>query len=382
MLVWRQLRRLLSGKWRHKAQPAAYAAGTLQAQGHRRALQDLRGRIIKAARLHVCGKPFQIDDVPVPEVKEGQTLVKVVASYVCSSDIGLVKRERPWAKMPMIPGHNVTGSIEKVGPNVAGFKKGDMVAVYGAWGCGECEFCRQGDEQFCDPRKWVGFGPDGGYAQYLLVPEQRHLIKIGELSPYDVAPLLDAGLTAYRAIKQALPLPHPGAFIEILGIGNIGYYAVQIAKVLSPTSEVIAVDVLQDRLQLAAGLGSDHQILADSSAVKDIREISGADGVSVIVDTVGSDATLAIAAQTAGKRAVIALVGLAGGRIPKLPGECRVANSVWGTISEMNELLALYAEGKIKCQIKRFALDSINEVFQLIQTKQLQEQAVITPQVT
>jgi propanol-preferring alcohol dehydrogenase len=329
--------------------------------------------------LHEYGKPFQIDDISMPEVKNGQTLVKVVASYVCSSDIGLVKRERPWAKMPMIPGHNVTGLIEEVGPNVAGFKVGDMVAVYGAWGCGQCRLCLQGDEQLCDPKKWVGFGPDGGYAEYMLVPQQRHLLKIDNLNPYDVAPLLDAGLTAYRAIKQAQPLLYSGASIAIIGVGNIGYYAVQIAKALNPQTKVIAVDVLQERLALAAMLGSDYQILADSSAAKDIREISGADGVQLIVDTVGSDATLALATQTAGKRSAIAIVGLAGGKTPKLPGECSAASSIWGTISEMKELLALYASGKIKCQIKRFPLDQINDVFKLIEAKQIQEQVVITP---
>jgi propanol-preferring alcohol dehydrogenase len=334
---------------------------------------------VKAARLHEYGKPFQIDDIPTPQVKGSETLVKVAASYVCGSDIGLVKRKRPWAKMPMIPGHNVTGYIEEIGPDVSGFKKGDAVAVYGAWGCGVCRLCRQGDEQLCDPKKWVGFGPDGGYAEYLHVPAQRHLINIDRLDPYDVAPLLDAGLTAYRAVKQALPLLYPGAAIAILGVGNIGYYAVQIAKVLYPKAKVIAVDVLQERLSLAAQLGSDYQVLADSSAVADIREISGADGVQVIIDTVGSGVTLAVAAQTAGKRSAIAIVGLGGGSIPKLPGECSVSSSVWGTLSEMKELLQLYRDGKIKCQIKRFPLASINEVFQLIETKRIQEQAVITP---
>jgi len=334
---------------------------------------------MKAARLHEYGKPFQIDDIPTPKVKDGETLVKVVASYVCSSDIGLVKRERPWAKMPMIAGHNVTGVIEDIGPDVSGFKKGDAVAVYGAWGCGQCTLCKQGDEQLCDPRKWVGFGPDGGYAEYMLVPAQRHLIKIDGLDLHEVAPLLDAGLTAYRAVKQALPLLYPNATVSILGVGNIGYYAVQIAKVLEPQAKVIAVDVLQERLGLAAMLGSDYQVLADSRAVVDIREISGADGVQVIVDTVGSDATLALAAQTAGKRSAIAIVGLGGGSIPKLPGECSTYSSIWGTLGEMKKLVTLYRDGKIQCDIKRFPLDSINEVFKLIQAKQLQQQAVIAP---
>ena len=335
---------------------------------------------MKAARIHWPGKPFQIDEVPTPQVKGGQTLIKVVASYVCSSDIDLVKRERSWAKMPMIPGHNVTGIIEDIGPDVTGFKKGDVVAVYGAWGCGVCHLCRQGDEQLCDPKKWVGFGVDGGYAEYLLVPEQRHLIKIDELDPFEVSPLLDAGLTAYRAIKQNLALLYPGASIAVLGVGNIGYYAVQIAKVLNPEAKVTAVDILQERLSLAVKLGSDYQVEAGSKAAKKLREISApGGGVQVIIDTVGSNKTLEMAAQIAGKRSSIAIVGLAQGSIPRLPAECRISNSIWGTYNEMRELLSMYSNRKIKCMIKRFPLDSINDVFQLIETKQLQEQAVITP---
>jgi propanol-preferring alcohol dehydrogenase len=279
----------------------------------------------------------------------------------------------------MIPGHNVTGSIEKIGPIVTGFEKGDMVAVYGAWGCGKCRLCRQGDEQLCDSHKWVGFGIDGGYAEYLKVPAQRHLIKIDNLNPLEVAPLLDAGLTAYRPIKQTLPLLYPGAAIEILGSGNIGYYAIQLAKVMSPGAKVIAVDVSPDRLRLAAILGADYQVEGNNGAVETIRKVTGLEGVQVIIDTVGSTETLKIAAETAGKQSAIVLVGLAGGVVPKLPGECSISNSVWGTYNELKELLTLYADGKIQVQIKCFPLDRINEVFEQMEAKQLQEQVVITP---
>jgi len=329
--------------------------------------------------LHEWGKPFQIDDVPIPDIKGEETLVKVAGCYVCSSDRGLIKGRNRSTPLPMIPGHNVTGSIEKIGPIVTGFKKGDMVAVYGAWGCGTCRLCRQGDEQLCDSHKWVGFGTDGGYAEYLKVPAQRHLIKIDNLNPLEVAPLLDAGLTAYRPIKHTLPFLYPGAAIEILGSGNIGYYAIQLAKVMSPGAKVIAVDVSPDRLRLAAILGADYRVEGNNGAVETIRKITGLEGVQVIIDTVGSTETLKIAAETAGKQSAIVLVGLAGGVVPKLPGECSLSNSVWGTYKEMNELLSLYADGKIQVQIKCFPLDRINEVFEQMEAKQLQEQVVITP---
>jgi propanol-preferring alcohol dehydrogenase len=334
---------------------------------------------MKAARLHEWGKPLQIDDIPVPEIKAGETLVKIAGSYVCTSDLGLIKGRNYSLPLPMIPGHNVTGRIEEIGPLVTSFKKGDMVAIYGAWGCGKCRLCRQGDEQLCDSKRWFGFGVDGGYAEYVRVQSQRHLIKIGDLNPFDVSVLLDAGLTAYRAIKQTLHLLYPGAIIEILGSGNIGYYAIQIARVMSPGAKIIAVDISNERLKLATKLGADYCVEADTKAVKKIREINDKDGAQVIIDTVGSTETLKIAADTAGKKSSVVMVGLAGGVIPELPGECSFASSIWGTYNEMKELLSLYADNKIKCQTKCFALERINEVFELMETKQIQEQAVITP---
>ena len=334
---------------------------------------------MKAACLYEWGKPLKLEEVPVPEVTGDGVLVRVVGSYVCSSDIGLLSSRHRSSILPFIPGHNVTGRIEETGPMVTGFSKGDMVAVYGAWGCGNCRLCRQGDEQLCDMKNWVGFGINGGYAEYLYLPHQRHLINIQTLNPLEVAPLLDAGLTAYRAVKHGLPLLYPGAAIEILGSGNIGYYAVQLAKILGQGATVIAVDVSLERLGLAARLGADCLIEADSKAVENIRKITGQEGVQVIVDTVGNNDTLRIAAETAGKKSAIFLVGLGGGTIPRLPGECSIANSIWGTYNEMKELLVLYKEGKLQCAIKTFPLDRINEVLQLMQTKQLHEQVVITP---
>jgi propanol-preferring alcohol dehydrogenase len=279
----------------------------------------------------------------------------------------------------MIPGHNVTGRIEDIGPLVTGFKKGDMVAIYGAWGCGKCRLCRQGDEQLCDSKRWLGFGVDGGYAEYVRVSSQRHLIKIGNLNPFDISVLLDAGLTAYRSIKQTLHLLYPNAAIVILGSGNIGYYAIQVARAMSPCAKIIAVDISNERLKLANKIGADYCVEANNEAVEKIREINGKEGAKVIIDTVGSRDTLKLAAGTAGKKSSIVMVGLAGGVIPELPGECSFASSVWGTYNEMKELLSLYADNKIKCQIKCFTLDRINEVFKLMEAKQLTEQAVITP---
>lgn len=336
---------------------------------------------MKAARLYEYGRPLHIEDVSVPDVKKEGVLVRIAGSYVCSSDLGLIRgTHRPAnVKLPMIPGHNNTGFVEEMGSNVTGLEKGDPVAVFGGWGCGYCRLCRQGEEQLCSMRKWVGFGIDGGYAQYLRVPVQRHLIKLDKLDPVEVAPLLDAGLTPYRAIKKMTPYLYPGAVAVIIGIGNIGYFAVQMAKTVSLGIKIIAVDVADDRLKLASELGADYVVNARRDAAENIRKLIGGEGAQAIIDTVGSNDTLKTAIAVAAKKSIVVLVGLAGGLLPRLPSECVVTNSIWGSYTELKEVLALATAGKIRCQIERFPLDCINEVFQLIERKQIQGQAVITP---
>ena len=174
------------------------------------------------ARLHEYGKPLQIDEVPIPEVKGDEVLVRIAGSYVCSSDLDLMSGRVPGIRLPLTLGHNNAGYLEQVGPDVPDFlKEGTSVAVFGGWGCGHCRFCRQGEEQLCGLTTWVGFGVDGGYAQYLHVPAHRHLIKLNELDPIETAPLIDAGLTPYRAVKLTLPYLYPGSAAVILGVDEL-----------------------------------------------------------------------------------------------------------------------------------------------------------------
>jgi len=338
---------------------------------------------MKAARLYEYGKPLQIEDVPVPEVKGCEVLLRIAGSYVCSSDLDLISGVTPVARLPLTLGHNSAGYIEQVGPDVPDLKKGDPVAVFGGWGCGLCRFCQQGEEQLCSLTTWVGFGVDGGYAQYLRIPAHRHLIKLNKLDPVEAAPLIDAGLTPYRAIKKILPYLYPGSAAVILGVGNLGNFALQIMKAIAPGIRVIAVEVTDDRLQLGSELGADHVVDGRGEAANEIRKLTGEEGAQAIIDTVGSDGTLKTTAATVGRKGIIMLVGLAGGTLPYsflgLPSECVVTSSVWGSYTELEETLALAAAGKVLVRIQRFPLEEINDVFHLLEKGQVKGQAVITP---
>jgi len=338
---------------------------------------------MKAARLYQFNEPLKIEEVTPRQVKSGEVLVKVTGAYVCTSDLDIISGHIPEIKLPLTLGHNNAGYVEQVGQGVPDFKKGDAVAVFGGWGCGSCRFCRQGEEQLCSLTRWVGFGVDGGYAEYLHVPSPRHLIKLDKLEPVDAAPLLDIGLTPYRAVKLTLPHLYPGSAAVIIGVGNIGYFAVQIMKAISPGASVIAVDVRDDRLELASQLGADWVIDGRGKAADEIKKITGGEGAQAVIDTVCSNDTLGLASAAVGRKAIIMLLGLAGGTLPysflALPAECVLTNSVWGTYNELEEVLALAAAGKIKADIQRFPLKDINAVFSSIRKGQLEKQAVITP---
>jgi propanol-preferring alcohol dehydrogenase len=338
---------------------------------------------MKAARLYQFNEPLKIEEVAPRQVKSGEVLVKVTGAYVCTSDLDIISGHIPGIKLPLTPGHNNAGYVEQVGQDVPDFKKGDAVAVFGGWGCGSCRFCRQGEEQLCSLTRWVGFGVDGGYAEYLHVPSYRHLIKLDKLEPVEAAPLIDVGLTPYRAIRSTLPHLYAGSAAVIIGVGNIGYFAVQIMKAISPGANIIAVDVRDERLKLASQLGADWVIDGRGKAADEIKRITGGEGAQAVIDTVCSDDTLGLASAAVGRKAIIMLLGLAGGILPysflALPAECVLANSVWGTYNELKEVLALAAMGKIKADIKRFPLKDINDVFSGMRKGRIEGQAVITP---
>jgi len=190
-------------------------------------------------------------------------------------------------------------------------------------------------------------------------------------------------LTPYRAIKKTLPFLHSGSAAVILGVGNLGNFAVQIMKAIGPSVTVIAVEVKDDRLQLASELGADHVVDGRGEAAVEIKKLTGGEGAKAIIDTVGSDGTLKTAAAVVGRKGIIMLMGLAGGTLPYsflgLPSECVVTNSVWGSYTELEELLSLAASGKVHTRIQRFSLKDINEVFHILKKGQTQGQPVIIP---
>ncbi|HXT84330.1 MAG TPA: alcohol dehydrogenase catalytic domain-containing protein, partial [Verrucomicrobiae bacterium] len=261
-------------------------------------------KTIVSARIHQYQKPLSLDNVSIPNVtRDDEVLVKVGAAGLCHSDLHLINGE--WKNviplhLPKTPGHEIAGWVEETGkavpPNL--IQSGDLVAVFGGWGCGTCFFCKNGDEQMCNFAKWPGLSSfDGGYSEYVLVPSYRFVIRVERkygTNPENLAPLTDAGLTPYRAIKKVKHLLGPGKNIAILGIGGLGSYGVQYAKILGGGSTVIALDRSDEKLDLAKKCGADRTInLKDTTNIKEqVKEITAEKGIDVVIDCVGLDETI------------------------------------------------------------------------------------------
>ncbi len=196
---------------------------------------------MKAYQLTAWQTPPEMREVPVPEPGPGEVLVKVGGAGACHSDLHLM--EWPEGTMdfdlPFTLGHENAGWVEALGAGVEGLEEGEAVAVYGPWGCGRCRACRLSAENYCERQAEIGafgggLGLDGGMAEYMLVPHSRLLLPLGELDPRDAAPLSDAALTPYHAIKRSLHLLVPGSTAVVIGVGGLGHMGVQILRALSP----------------------------------------------------------------------------------------------------------------------------------------------------
>ena len=193
---------------------------------------------MKAFQLVGYQKPPELREVPVPEPGPGQVLLKIGGAGACHSDLHLMEAPagtRPF-RFPFTLGHENAGWVAKLGPGAAGYSLGDPVLVYGPWGCGHCLNCRMGMENYCENAeegRAGGLGRDGGMASYLVVPSTRFLVPLGALDPRDAAPLTDAALTSYHAVKRSLHLLGPGATAVVIGVGGLGQMAVQLLRALS-----------------------------------------------------------------------------------------------------------------------------------------------------
>ena len=319
---------------------------------------------MKAAVARAYGQPLQIEQVPVPAVGPGQILVQVAACGVCHTDLHALNGDWPVrATLPLIPGHEGVGTVVAVGADVTQVQTGDRVGV--PWlhtACGHCEYCLTGWETLCQAQQNTGYSVPGSYAEYLLA-DPNYVAHLPEnLSFEAAAPLLCAGLTVYKGLKETEV--KPGQWVVISGIGGLGHLAVQYAKAMG--MRVAAVDVQDDKLALAQSVGADLVVNATTAdAVAVVQEkIDGAHGVLV---TAASPPAFAQGVAMLRRRGTLALVGLPAGDFPLnifdvvLTGKT-VRGSIVGTRQDLVESLAFAATGQVKVHYHLDRLENINQV--------------------
>ena len=344
---------------------------------------------MKAYQLVAWQQPPELRDVRVPEPGPGQVLVRIGGAGACHSDLHLM--EWPEGTMPFeLPftlGHENAGWIEALGPGVESWRSGGAVAVYGPWGCGRCRECRQSRETLCERQSVLGaygggLGRDGGMAEYMLVPDARLLVGLGDLDPRDAAPLTDAALTPYHAIKRSLHLLGPGSTAAVIGVGGLGHMAVQILRALTP-ARIVAVDVASDKLRLAREVGAHEVVESGAGATEALRELTGGLGAQVVLDFVGADATMALAAQSVRMGGDVAIVGLAGGVLQYQFGavafDATITIPYWGTAIELMEVLELARQGTIRAHVEHFLLDHVDQAYARMREGSLDGRAVVCP---
>ncbi|WP_237570734.1 NAD(P)-dependent alcohol dehydrogenase [Mycolicibacterium lacusdiani] len=344
---------------------------------------------MKAFQFVEWQRPGQLREVPVPEPGPGEVLIKVGGAGACHSDLHLLEAPAGSSSvtLPFTLGHENAGWVEQMGSGATGFAPGDPVIVYGPWGCGLCMNCRQGMENYCQtagkPSPGGLGGTNGGMAEYLLVPATRYLIPLGRLDPREAAPLTDAGLTSYHAVKRSLHLLGPGSTAVVIGAGGLGQMAIQVLKALSGATTVVALDTSPDKLTIAKQMGADEALASGDDGITRIKDITGGQGAEVVLDFVGIDPTLATAARVSRVLGHITIVGLGNAALPvnfhSPATECSVASPFWGSIPELIDVIALAQRGKIKMLVEHFTLDQAAHAYDLLHHGGIQGRAVITP---
>jgi alcohol dehydrogenase, propanol-preferring len=341
-----------------------------------------------AYRLVQPQEPPQLQDVPKPSPGAGQLLIKVGGCGLCHTDIGLMARTKAqWFDTlpPFTLGHEIAGWVEQIGQGVVGFKSGEPVAVVPVWGsCGHCPPCRRGEENFCyyiSRLIGAGVGFDGGLAEYVVV-EARFAVPMGDFDPVLAAPLTDAGLTTYTAIKPAVPSLIPGSTAVVIGVGGLGLLAVQFLRTLC-SARVIAVDNDQKHLELAKQHGADHALPSDASTAEQIRSLTSGAGATFILDCVGAEGTLKTGVAALARLGRLTLVGAALKTVPfglhEVPWGAQLATSMNGGTVNLREVIELARLGRIETIEDRYPLSRVGDGYNDLRNGKLRGRAVCIP---
>lgn len=282
---------------------------------------------MKAVRLTEVGKPLEIQETPTPAPGAGEVLVRIMAAGICHSDAHYRAGVSYAGPLPLTLGHEIAGVVEALGPGTSRTHIGDRVCLHYLVTCGQCHHCNRGQEQFCETGKMLGKHLDGGYAEYIAVPERGIVPLPDEVAFEHGAIMMCSSSTSFHALRKARL--QPGERVAVFGAGGLGMSAIQLARGLG-ASEVYAVDINRDKLVLAARFGAIPVHAGDADPVELIRQLTNGKGVDVAVELIGLPVTMRQAVQVLGVQGRAALAG-----ITRTPFEVDSYNEVIGREAEI-----------------------------------------------
>jgi NAD+-dependent secondary alcohol dehydrogenase Adh1 len=319
---------------------------------------------VKAVRVHEYDKPPSLDDISEPSIKGPlDVLVKVDAAGVCRTDLHIIEgqwAEKSGVELPYVIGHENAGTVVATGDAVSGLAEGDKVILHPLVTCGLCRACRSGDDVHCADSEFPGIDRDGGMTE-LLQTSIRSVVKLDEgLEPADVAALADAGLTAFHAVRKAVPLLHPGADVVLIGAGGLGHIGLQCLLAMT-AARVTVVDRSAEVLEKATDLGAHATALCDGGQVDRVLDATGGAGARVVLDFVGEHGTEAegvAMTQNAGSYFVIGYGGHVDiPTIDIISREINVIGNLVGSYNDLVDLMTLAASGDVTLSTQQYDLD-------------------------
>jgi NAD+-dependent secondary alcohol dehydrogenase Adh1 len=341
---------------------------------------------MRAVRLHEYDKRPTVDESPEPQITSPtDVIVKIGGAGLCRTDLHLV--EGQWAEktgtpLPFTLGHENAGWVHEVGSAVEHLSPGDTVILHPQATCGLCRACRAGDDMHCDNSFFPGLNTDGGMADFLRTG-QRAVVKIDpKLQPADVAALADAGLTAYHAVRKAVPLLYPGTKAVLIGAGGLGHIGIQALKALTP-AEIIVVDRSEPALELARSIGADHGVLANGGQVQEVQELTDGNGAEVVIDFVGEQGAERAGVDMLRRAGSYFVIGYGGAinvpTIDIISTEINFVGNLVGTFNDLAELMTLAAQDKVKLHTQTYPLDAVNDAMDDLDAGRLRGRGILVP---
>ena len=341
---------------------------------------------MKAVRLHEYHHQPVVEQAPEPTISGPlDVIVKIGGAGVCRTDLHIIEGQWAQAMAPTLPytiGHENAGWVHEVGAAVTNVEVGDTVILHPTPTCGLCRACRAGDDMHCIQSTFPGLSHDGGMAEYLLTSARACVKLEPQTRPEDVAALADAGITAYHAVRKAIPLLYPGTTAVLIGAGGLGHIGIQCVAALT-AAKIIVVDRNPDALKLAEQLGAHHTVVADGGQVDAVKDLTGGRGAEVVFDFVAEQGAEHDGFQMTGRAGSYFVIGYGGTvTIPTLDiisTERNIVGNIVGTYNDLAELMVLAQAGKVTLHTRTYPLDDAVEALADLDAGRIRGRAILVP---